>query len=232
MPRTKISTLTATDFIAAKTALGLNTKQLAAALELSSPTITGYEKGNPIPVSTESVLNYVLYNHYNWLKAQPGVVLKEPMDVDDMLTQQNILNGMRPSPRPTTRGRLYHKREGFDATQYPPYRMTYERLKLYAGALVAWNGHVLALQREHSNPLCQFDYEDERACIEVLAAALPSAAPYDVTLWRSHWYTVSRAIRHLARYRPAVSKPALSLYSHWKKHRFSGFPVNRSNNKR
>ncbi len=235
MSHAPLSPMLASAFRISKGALGLTSKQLAAKLGVKPPTISGYEARGRVPVHIAAKLEYLLLDHHRWLAAQPGVMLQHTVDIHNMLAQQNfletqqLLRGLRQSA--SRHGTLRNRRATPSTMHYPPYRLTHDECVLYALALSRWQTEVLSMQARFQGTFQQEDYRIERAVLKHLASTLPRHAPHDIHLRHSDWPTVSSALLHLNKV-PAFQKKAATLRSHWHRHKGSGFPFNRSNNKR
>ena len=228
MPRKKLSHTKHSFVFHARAALRLTCKRLADELGLKQPTISGYQRGNPLPQETYLKIRQMLLARHAWLKTQNCPDLKDPMDIHNMNVQQNLLDmaqGQKPGEHYQS-GRLLRRSDTPSTERFPAYCLTRARWEVYVLALSAQRKHVLWKQQHHTLALCQRDYRIDLANLKALAENLPRSLPYNVRLRHTDWPTVSSALRHLG------TLPALALYDHWKKHRFSGFPVNRSNNKR
>lgn len=221
--RKHLSDWTDQTFIEHIAALGMSYKDAARALGKHQSTISHYSTGRQkIPRDVALKLIGMIEAKREQLASVAGL---GKASIGQLITYAN--EHKQPAIH-QTEGRFMRRQDEPDLRTFPTYRMSVERIGVYAEALAAWTLRVRELAHTYTDEVRQRDYKLELADLHALAAACPRNAPYDVCVTRTEWDVVSRALRHLAatggreKYRAAHA-----LRTHWLKHRGCGYPIHR-----
>lgn len=213
-----MSNMTPHAFVEIQGALGLNTQELAAKLDLAPGTVSNYKSGRyGIPNEVVRKLEDLLKHEYEKV-AELRNQVAGAISITELLTFQNTVRKSREIPN--TLGRFMRRAESHPAASktLPVYRMNARQWGCYVQALGAWHEHVQYLSRHYHDETRQKDYRLELADIKALAASVPRAIPYDVVIQAGEWDVVSRALRHYSKTDPY----AFSFYQTWRKNRGAG----------
>lgn len=226
-----LSNMSAQEFVEHVGALGLRYADMAERLHKSQPAISRYANGHQrIPQDVADELRKLIDAKVAELTAR-GETIKAQNTIGSLIVYHNEARRKRPE-RHHTQGRFMRRQGHQDTRTFPAYRMSVDRFRVYAEALLLWRERIRELALEHGDEPRQRDYRLELADLKQLAATAPRNAPYEVCITRVEWGVVSRALRHMtSKLRDSdaeKAKAADSLRCHWLKYRGSGYPINRS----
>lgn len=219
--RKDLSDWTDQQFVEAVAALGMEYKDMARALRKHQSTISSYSTGRQrIPREVAERITAMIDAKRESLKHISNMA---HANIGQLITFHNERKQSVPH---RTEGRFMRRQNTPDTSTYPVYRMSRERMLVYAEALRVWHEHVTDLARTYTDEARQRDYRLELADLKALASSAPRNAPYDVCITRTEWQVIGRALLHLAK-QPDKYRPAHALRSHWDRHKGCGFPVRR-----
>lgn len=217
MPRPRnIAAMTAQEFIGAVSMTGLKYNQIAMDLSKSSSMISKYASGRvPVPEHIRARLQKMVADRAEFLRTAGWM---QPADTD--IAAGNLALKMA-THDVLPRLYLVNRRSTATPRQYPPYRMTHEKLRLFIDSIKRYLGFVRSERQATKDPQRVQDLDMEIADVCRLARqaaeVIHGEPPYEIHINSLEWYVVSRLLRHAYDSHSLVW--ARSMYQHWRKYK-------------
>lgn len=224
-----MSTMTSQQFVEITAALGIKYIELAAKLGRSHSTVSQYSTGKKaIPAEIAQQLDTLIQARAAYINQLKGNLEGTQLDVGQLIVETNAIR-QAAELRPSNKYRLMRRLQLPDHRPYPPYRLGERKTPIFARALASWRDEVrLRLKALLDDADMLRMHRLELADVEVLIDHVPRTLPYDITITRTEWDVVARALRHSYNSNPIENASAYAIYQHWRAHKGTGYPYKRA----